>query len=69
MTCCQDDIAYRGVVAKGMGKLKLKTRDWIVVEGKLVEEYSKLYRGRGPVLEVSAIAPAAKPVEEVVTFY
>ncbi len=69
MTCCQDDIAYRGVVAKGMGKLKLKTRDWVVVEGKLNEEYSKLYRGRGPVLDVSAVVPATKPTEEVVTFY
>jgi len=51
MTCCADDIAYRGVVAKGMGKLKLATRDWVIVEGKLVEEYSKLYRGVGPVLD------------------
>lgn len=69
MTCCADDIAYRGVVAKGMGKLKLTTRDWVTVEGKLVDEYSKLYRGVGPVLYVSLIERAEKPVQEVATFY
>ena len=69
MTCCADDIAYRGVVAKGMGKLKLTTRDWVTVEGRLVEEYSKLYRGVGPVLYVKSIDRAEKPEQEVATFY
>ena len=69
MTCCADDIAYRGVVAKGMGTLSLKTRDWVTVEGTLDEEYSKLYRAAGPVLTVKKIERAEKPVEEVVTFY
>ena len=69
MTCCEADIAYRGVVAKGMGKLKLATRDWVTVKGTLSEEYSKLYRGRGPVLTVKEIARAEKPLQEVATFY
>jgi uncharacterized repeat protein (TIGR03943 family) len=69
MTCCADDIAYRGVVAKGMGGLKLSTRDWVIVEGKLAEEYSVLYRSEGPVLSVSSVVRAEKPDEEVVTFY
>ena len=69
MTCCADDIAYRGVVAKGMGTLKLATRDWVVVEGKLVEEYSKLYRGVGPVLYVKSIDRSDRPEQEVATFY
>ena len=69
MTCCADDIAYRGVVAKGMGALKLKTRDWVTVTGKLSEEYSKLYRAKGPVLTVTDISVAEKPIQEVATFY
>ena len=69
MTCCADDIAYRGVVAKGMGALKLQTRDWVTVEGKINEEFSKLYGGRGPVLTVKKIERAEKPTEEVATFY
>ncbi len=69
MTCCADDIAYRGVVAKGMGSLTLKTRDWVTVEGTLTEEQSRIYRGRGPVLTVKKIERAEKPIEEVATFY
>lgn len=69
MTCCEADIAYRGVVAKGMGNLKLATRDWVIVEGTLTEEYSKLYRGKGPVLTVKKIEETVKPSQEVATFY
>lgn len=69
MTCCADDIAYRGVVAKGTSGLKLTTRDWITVEGVLSEEYSKLYRAKGPVLKVTDAKRAEKPLQEVATFY
>lgn len=69
MTCCADDIAYRGVVAKGMGGKKLNTRDWVIVEGTLAEEHSPIYRGRGPVLTVSSIEYSERPKEEVATFY
>ncbi len=69
MTCCEADIAYRGVVAKGMGSLKLSTRDWVILEGRLAEEYSKLYREKGPVLTVKKIQRAEKPLQEVATFY
>lgn len=69
MVCCADDIAYRGMVAKGMGNLKLATRDWVIVEGKLAEEYSPLYKARGPVITVTGIERAEKPREEVATFY
>jgi hypothetical protein len=69
MTCCADDIAYRGLVAKGMGGLKLSTRDWVLVEGKILEEHSPLYRGKGPVLAVAKIERAEKPEQEVATFY
>ena len=69
MTCCADDISYRGVVAKGMAGIKVETRDWLIVEGKLSEEYSKLYRAKGPVLTVTSVSRAEKPANEVATFY
>jgi uncharacterized repeat protein (TIGR03943 family) len=68
MTCCEADIAYRGVVAKGTKGLKLETRDWVIVEGVLNEEYSALYQSEGPVLTVSSIERAEKPIQEVATF-
>lgn len=67
MTCCEADIAYRGVVAKGAPGLKLQTRDWVKVTGVLKDEYSKLYQGNGPVLTVKSIERAKKPDPEVVT--
>ena len=69
MTCCQDDIAYRGVVAKGTCGLNIKTRDWLLVEGKINEEFSKLYGGKGPVLTVTSAKKAERPEPEVATFY
>lgn len=69
MTCCEADIAYRGVVAKANGKHSLKTRDWVIVEGVLVEEFSKLYRSKGPVLHVKKLERSEKPLQEVATFY
>ena len=68
MTCCEADIAYRGVVAKGMGSLNIKTRDWVTVSGTLREEYSPIYQGNGPVLIVDNVERAEKPVQEVATF-
>jgi uncharacterized membrane protein YcgQ (UPF0703/DUF1980 family) len=52
-----------------MGKLKIKTRDWVVVEGTLAIEYSPLYQGEGPVMTVKEIAVGKKPEQEVATFY
>ena len=69
MTCCADDIAYRGLVAKGTCGLDIKTRDWITVEGILNVEYSKLYQSKGPVISVEKAERAEKPIEEVATFY
>ena len=69
MTCCEADIAYRGVVARGMCALKIETRDWVIVEGKFTEDYSPLYRARGPILTVEKIERAERPVQEVATFY
>ena len=69
MTCCEADIAYRGVVAKGMCNMNIKTRDWLIVEGVLVDEYSPLYQANGPVLNVKKVERAEKPIQEVATFY
>lgn len=69
MVCCADDIAYRGIVAKGMCGEKISSRDWLIVEGKLTEEYSKIYGGKGPVLSVKKIERAAVPEQELATFY
>ena len=68
MTCCEADIAYRGLAVKAKERVPLETRDWVTVTGKLVLEYNKIYRGKGPVLEMVACDYAKKPDQEVATF-
>ncbi len=68
MTCCADDIAYRGIVCKYKALFSLKTRDWVVVEGELRHEYNALYKGKGPVLYASQISVSTPPQQPVATF-
>lgn len=69
MTCCQDDIAFQGLVCKFKRDISFKTRDWIVVTGKLLFEKNKLYKGEGPVIECTSFDYASAPDPEVATFY
>lgn len=68
MTCCADDIAYRGIVCKYTALFSLKTRDWVMVEGELKHEYHDLYCGKGPVLYASMISMTEPPEQPVATF-
>lgn len=69
MTCCEADITYRGLAVKAKERVPLETRDWITVTGTLVLEYHKIYRGKGPVLEMISCDYAKKPEQEVATFF
>lgn len=69
MTCCEADITYRGLAVKAKERVPLETRDWITITGKLVLEYNKIYRGKGPVLEMISCDFAQKPAQEVATFF
>jgi len=69
MTCCVDDIEFKGIITYLPKGVKLKNRDWIIIEAKLTKEFNKLYRGKGPVLTVTDLALSSAPKEEVATFY
>ncbi len=71
MTCCMDDIAYRGLVCVGEEKCSLESKDWITLTARLDIEYHKLYRSKGPVLKVISIQKREPlPAEEqLATFY
>jgi hypothetical protein len=60
MTCCMDDIAYRGLVCIGEGKCKLESKDWVMLTARLEIEYHKLYRSKGPVLKVISVEEKPK---------
>jgi uncharacterized repeat protein (TIGR03943 family) len=69
MTCCVDDIQFSGMIAIFKEDCKLKSRDWVTLNGIVKIEPHKLYRGKGPVLYVESTDFAVKPSQEVATFY
>ena len=69
MTCCANDISFLGVVARGDGFDRYKNRDWADVTGVVRLEKHQAYQGEdGPVLQITALGPAGKPKQEVLTF-
>ena len=69
MTCCAEDISFLGLVAQGEGFDAYESRSWADVTGTLSMEAHKAYQGeKGPVLHVTALSPADKPEQDVLTF-
>ena len=69
MTCCVDDIAYSCVVAEWDKAGMLQQRQWIQITGKIHVQKHKLYRGKGPVLEVQDVIMTGPPEQEIATLY
>jgi len=69
MTCCVDDIEFKGIITRLPKGVKLKNRDWIIITAKFTKEFHKLYRGKGPILTVTDMALSSAPEQEVATFY
>ena len=68
MTCCENDIQFMGLIAKGMNLNQYQNRDWVEVTGRMAVEKHAAYKGKGPVMHVISIGPCEKPQQEVVTF-
>ncbi len=68
MVCCENDITFYGLIARGPGLEQYENRDWIEVTARMAVEDHPAYQGKGPVMEVLSVAPCEKPAQEVVTF-
>lgn len=69
MLCCEKDVSFLGMVAKGDHLDDYETRDWVEITAKIGTIEHELYGGQsGPLLEVQSIAPAEKPAQDIVTF-
>ena len=68
MVCCEDDITFLGLIARGEGLDKFKNHDWIEVTARMGITEHKAYDGAGPVMDVISIAPCEQPATEVVSF-
>ena len=70
MTCCVEDIQYCWLVADyDKGRPDLSSPKWFNVMGKIKVQKHKMYKGGGPVLNVTKLEPADPPAQEVATFY
>ncbi len=69
MTCCEDDIAYQGMVCQFDRDIGLDTGEWAVVTAKVSIEPHKLYGSEGPVLYATDIALSSEPKQPLATFY
>ena len=68
MVCCEDDIQFLGLIAKGIGLKDFKNHDWIEVTARMAVEKHEAYKGKGPVMHIMSIAGCEKAAQEVVTF-
>ena len=68
MVCCENDITFYGLIARGEGLDQYENRDWIEVTARMAVEDHPAYKGKGPVMEILSIAPCEKAAQEVVTF-
>ena len=69
MTCCEDDIAYGGMLCVIPKNAMVNNRDWLMVTGKIKFEHHKLYEGKGPVLYAEQLVHSPAPKQPLATFY
>lgn len=68
MTCCEADIAYKGLVAVNAPD-GVQSREWVILTAEIKYTFHKLYGGKGPVLFIKEIEKASPPEEKVATFF
>ncbi len=69
MTCCEDDIAFGGLIALWQDSDNFESRDWATICAKIVIEHCDAYDGKGPVLHATAVDLSLPPEQELATFY
>ena len=66
MTCCAEDIAFLGFIAKYGKAQDIEDGKWYNVTATVKHEFWADYKGVGPVLYISEITPANPPKEEII---
>ena len=69
MVCCENDVTFFGMVAKGENLKEIETREWVDVTAVMGTVEHELYgENAGPLLNITKAVICDKPNEEVVTF-
>ena len=69
MTCCEDDIAYQGMICIFPQDVPFETGEWAIVTAKLRVEKHRMYGGVGPILYATDVAVTTPPKQTVASFY
>lgn len=69
MTCCEDDIAYLGVLCQAEQAKTFAHRSWVQVRATIESCEHEIYEGRGILLKAKFVQPATPPQEELVYFF
>lgn len=68
MTCCIEDVTFIGFKCKYEGEKDIPHRSWITITAEVRVEFTREYKGKGPVLYPVSVEPAEKPEDELVYF-
>ncbi|MEA4994038.1 MAG: GTP-binding protein [Oscillibacter sp.] len=68
MVCCEKDVTFLGLIARGEGLDRFKNHDWMEITAKMDVEEHPAYKGRGPVMRVVSVASGKKPRQDIVSF-
>lgn len=68
MTCCADDMAFLGYIAKYDAIDDFKEKDWVKVSAKIKLEPCEAYGGIGPILYINSIEKTVSPKEPIIDF-
>ena len=68
MVCCENDIQFLGLIAKGEMLAQYENRQWLDVTVKMSMEEQEAYQGEGLVMNVISCTPCEKAKNEVVNF-
>ncbi|MBQ7676985.1 MAG: GTPase, partial [Lachnospiraceae bacterium] len=61
-------IKFLGMKCKYKDADSIEHRSWIRLKARVKNEFSREYRGKGPVLYAIELSPAEKPEDELVYF-
>lgn len=68
MVCCDKDVAFLGLLARGEGLERFKNHDWMELTAEMDVEEHPAYQGPGPVMRVVSVKPGKQPRQELVSF-
>ena len=69
MTCCVDDIEFKGIICKCDPDSMPENKQWVKLTAKITYEYNEIYKQQGPVLNAVEMIPCDAPEQEIATFY